>query len=47
MNLKYPNHPQGATTSISAIKLKTEISVFGSQAFGRRDGDLRLWQSKC
>ena len=35
MNLKYPNHPQGATMSISRDKtIKTEISVFGSQALG-------------
>ena len=32
MNLKYPNHPQGVTTPICAIKqYMMEISVFGSQ----------------
>ena len=34
MHLKYPNHLQSATTSVCDKTIKTEISVFGSQALG-------------
>ena len=40
MNLKCPNHPQGATPSISAIILKTrKFPSLAVKRWARKDGD--------
>ena len=39
MNLKYPNHPQGATPSISAIKLeRRKFPSLAVRRWARKDG---------